>query len=164
MTYIKDLHDLGKSLVERRYPLSIEISIIGENPPVFAIAVTNVTKDHPLIVHETRVHYGNSDYSHAFVLSPFEKQSIPPKDKVSFQLDYDTCRIIKRMTSISPPTIDSPLSLNGPEELFRAIANGEEIDSWIEIDFNEHRQRSFKKRKVKAVFAEMLRIGKRRSV
>ena len=162
MTHIKEIFDLAKLLVEGRRPIDVKLLIHGDSLPVLLLKITNITKDYPVYVNQVRAHYGRSDYNHSFLLSPYDKVEIKPKNTQTFQLGYDGCRIQRHRIASSVPTLNTPPSFSSPADLFRAIANGNPRDSWVEVDFNEFTNKRFARGRLKSILQEMLRMGQNR--
>jgi hypothetical protein len=162
LTWIKDFVRLGLDILETRIPFRIHTfarSEPSDTTPVFFVSLINQTKDTPLFVHSVRAHYGNRYYSYAFVLMPWKTIEIPPKSKFDFFLSCMTeTKIQRSQFQKTPPNInkaDNP-SFNNSRDLFRAIANGNNRDSWIEIDFNEFKQRRFRRGRIKREFCAII--------
>lgn len=147
-----------RDFLTERYTLLLEIGVEETDELRFYVEVCNQTKDVPLIVHDVRVHYGSANYSHFFRLLPVESVTIPPKERFRFVLGYQLSEIIvgKRYLTKEPAIISSAdrsgPSFDSPAGLFNAIGMGKASDSWIEINFNQYKQRRYKKGKIKCLF------------
>jgi hypothetical protein len=167
MAWVKDFVRLGLDVVEARLPFRIRtFARAGPNDrtPIFFVSLVNRTKDMPLFVHSVRIHYGNKFYSHFFVLLPKTMVEIAPKAKREFFLSYANAgteigrttlhKEIPKFSENDCPTFDSGAAL------FKAIANGEKRDSWIEIDFNEFAGRRFRRGRLKREFNAIIARGR----
>jgi hypothetical protein len=82
---------------------------------------------------------------------------------MKFFIPFNTARVQRRITGdVRITSGDTFPSFDSPADLFRAIANGPRKHSWIEIDFNEFRQRRFRRGRMKRLFVEALKLGKER--
>lgn len=160
MGHIKDIIDLLEKFVERRRPLEVRCRFQGDRPPVFFVDVTNISRAEPVVIKEARVHFGMPEYNHAFVLMPREARDLPPKYTLPFSLPYEGAVVKKIITVENPTSLDYPLTLKSPGDLFFAIAKAKPDDSWVELDFNEFEHHQFLKGKVQPVFQRMLIIGR----
>jgi hypothetical protein len=160
MGIFRDIYDVGLDAVEARMPFKISIGIRGE-PPSPCVSITNRTRKSALFIQAVRIHHGQKDYSYSFSLEPFEKQQIEAKDTKDFSLSplIPICISHHQMVKKLPAPDSAAPSFDSPVDLFRAIANGNARDSWIEVDFNEFQGKIFKRGAVKVVFAEILRRG-----
>ncbi len=132
---------------------------------IFRVTLINQTKNLPLFVREVRIHYGCRFYSHAFVLLPWKTVEIAPKSPYDFFLSSANPETqIKRISlHKTPPKFDAgayPTFASGAD-LFKAIANGDKRDSWIEVDFNEFVGRRFRRGHIKRLFAAIISQGPR---
>jgi hypothetical protein len=170
LTWIKDFLKFGFGVMEARCPFRIRIFVRkppDQELPVFYVELINKTKDRPLFVHAVRVHFGNWIYNNSFVLAPQKTIEIVPGANYEFFISYknsDTqfqqvvrTKSEKVVNSPGPkyPTFDSAVAL------FKAIANGNERDSWIEVDFNAFKDRRFCRGKVKKMFGLIISHAQR---
>ena len=163
INWIKDFVRLGLDVLEARIPFRINTFARAEpsgTTPVFFISLVNQTKDTPLFVHSVRIHYGNKFYNYSFVLLPRKTVEIAPKAKFDFYLSYANAETLIQRSELqkTPPEFiasDYP-SFNSGADLFKAIANGEKQDSWIEIDFNEFKSRRFRRGRIKREFSAIM--------
>jgi len=151
------MKDLVETYLYNRHPIAVTISYEGLPAPHVRITIQNQTPSYAVHVHEVRVHYGMKEQNRSFVLWPFDKVTIEPKDRHEWSLEYEPGRT-KIQTYAEMPTpppysdgSDGP-GIDSPASLFNAIGMGEAKDSWIEIDFNEYEKRIYKKGDVKAIF------------
>ena len=155
VAWIRDFVRLGLDVVEARIPFRLETGRSGD-PATIYVHVTNHTKDMPLFVRKVRIHFGQPDYTYGFILEPSSTQQIAPRDRKEFQISYGLgSRITRRLIvdeSQLHPALENFPSFQHPIQLFHAIANGPEQCSWIEIDFNEFRQRRYRRGKMKPLF------------
>ena len=163
INWIKDFVRLGLDVLETRIPFCINTSARAEpsgTTPVFFISLVNQTKDTSLFVHSVRIHYGNKFYNYSFVLLPRKTIEIAPKSKSDFYLSYANAETMIQRSELqkTPPKFlasDYPSFSNGAD-LFKAIANGDKRDSWIEIDFNEFKCRRFRRGRMKSEFSAIM--------
>ncbi len=150
-------YEVLKDLLFNRYPIKASIGIDKLDKPTIVISISNQTPSNPVIIHSVRVHFGNLDFSRAFVLHPREKFNLASKDEAHWKLLFEnskTC-IQERTRSKAPPLNHNPKAQPGiesPAQLFNAIGMGNAIDSWVEVDFNEYKDRRFLRGKVKRMF------------
>src|SRR4051812_21916465 len=106
-----DFYKPARDFLSERYTLKIDLGIEDTDRLRFYLELTNKTRDVPLIVHEVRIHYGSTKYSHYFRLSPFEDVVITPKARSRFTLGYEPFETIvgRRYQTTKPPEE----SLNG---------------------------------------------------
>lgn len=141
-------------LILNRYPISVEVSS-GKEPPTVLLTITNHTPSIPVFIREVRVHYGCKERSRAFKLVPHTTVELKPKQTEEWYLSYEphetivTVRYFAKSQVI--PQSDGP-GIESPAQLFNAIGMGKANDSWVEIDFNEYRERRFLHRKIKNTF------------
>jgi hypothetical protein len=165
MDWLKDILGLGWNFMEARTPFRIRIFVRkppDQNLSVFHVELMNKTKDRPLFVHAVRVHFGSWIYNNSFVLAPQKTVEIVPGAHYEFFISYknsDTqvqqvvrTKSEKNANAPSPklPTFDNAVAL------FKAIANGNKRDSWIEVDFNTFKNRRFCRGQVKKMFGLIL--------
>ena len=148
-----------------RFPFLVRISIqrtLNDRTHVFYVEIINRTKNRPLYVHGVRVHYGNRYYNHSFVLLPKTTADIKPGASHEFHLSYKNSETeIKQVRRTKDPKIaNAPpplrLTFDNNGALFKAIANGDRRDSWIEIDFNEFKDRQFCRGQIKRAFLAII--------
>ena len=157
-----DLYRMGLDAIEARLPFRIATSI-RDDPPTIYVSVTGQTKDMPLFVHAVRIHFGRPDYTYSFLLAPIGKQKIEPRDTKDFFIPFGNTTVQHRQYVKKPPAdFDAYPSFDSPADLFRAIANGHRKSSWIEIDFNEFKERKFRRRQIAPLFAQAIRMGQER--
>lgn len=141
--------------LDSRFLLRVGIGSSGI-PPLACVTVVNRSRTTPAIIHAVRIHHGSFDYTYSFQLPPFESITISPKDRKEFILpnNANAIKINHHLRTRTRPELDmsSQPSFDHPRDLFRAIKNGGEKDSWVEIDFNEFERRIFCKGKVKELF------------
>jgi hypothetical protein len=160
MGTFKDIYDVGMDAIETRIPFLISLGI-KNYPPHICISITNQTRESSLFVNAVRIHYGQADYTYSFPLEPYDKQKIQAKETKDFYLSpvkpsrVSLTQLVKKLPA---PETAFP-SFDSPADLFRAIANGNAKDSWIEIDFNEFRAKVFKRGDIKVLFQEAHRKG-----
>jgi hypothetical protein len=169
IAWIKDFVRLGLDVLEARIPFRINIfTFTNAKPsnatPVFFVSLINQTKDTPLFVHSVRIHYGSKFYNYSFTLLPWKTVEITPKSKFDFFLSYANAetKIQRNELQKTPPKFsdDDYPSFDSGADLFKAIANGNERDSWIEINFNEFKNRRFRRGRIKREFSAILAHGK----
>jgi hypothetical protein len=163
LSWVKDFTRLGLDILEARLPFRIHTFSKSEpsgSPPIFYVSLTNHTKDTPLFVHAVSIRYGNKFYNHGFILMPWKTVEILPKAKFDFFLSHNIteCKIERTELTKTPGQFGHPAtpSFNDPNNLYRAIINGEKRDSWIEIDFNEFKGRRFRRGRIKREFSAMV--------
>ena len=154
---------MGLDAIEARLPFRITISI-RDDPPTIYVSVTGHTKDMPLFVQAVRIHFGRPDYTYSFLLAPLGEQKIEPRATKDFFIPFTATTIQHRQYVKKPPRdFDAYPSFDSPADLFRAIANGDPKSSWIEIDFNEFKERRFRRGKIAPLFAQCIKTGKERA-
>jgi hypothetical protein len=165
MSIFKDIYDVGLDAIETRMPFNIGIGI-REEPPMPCVSITNRTRKSPLFIHAVRIHHGQADYSYSFSLEPFGKQQIEAKDTKDFYLSpVIPIRIARHQIVKSLPAPDTAAPpFDSPADLFRAIAHGNAKDSWIEIDFNEFKEKQFKRGEIKVLFAGVLQKARSKRI
>jgi uncharacterized protein with HEPN domain len=106
-----------------------------------------------------RVSHGYDAIDYSFTLEPYGKHQIEPKDTKDFLLSparpshishHQCVKKLPAPADLAAPPFDSPA------DLFRAIANGNAKHSWVEVDFNEFKERKFKRGEVKGLFSGVL--------
>jgi hypothetical protein len=157
-----DFYRMGLDLLEARSPLSIVTSIREEIPTIY-VSITNRTKDNQIFVRAVRIHFGIPDYTYSFLLVPTGSHKIEPHGTKDFFIPFGATTIQHRQYVKKPPAdFNAYPSFDSPADLFRAIANGNQRNSWIEIDFNEFEERRFKRGCIAPLFAQAIRMGKER--
>lgn len=169
LAWVKDFVRLGLDVLEARIPFRINTyTFTGAEPrnatPVFFVSLVNQTKDTPLFVHAVRIHYGNRFYNYCFVLLPWKTVEIAPKAKFDFFLSYANAetKIQRNELQKTPPKFieNNYPSFGSGADLFKAIANGDKRDSWMEIDFNEFKDRRFRRGRIKREFSAIITARK----
>ena len=151
------LKDLVESFLYNRHPLKVAIGFEALPKPHVSVEIKNQTPAFTAHVHSVRVHYGMKERNLSFVLFPFSKVSLAPKDRAIWKLEYEPAKSkIQKFTEMDrpppyPPDNDGP-GIDSPASLFNAIGMGKKEDSWIEVDFNEYDKRIFKRGDVKEIF------------
>ena len=166
--WIREFVGFWLPIVEQRFPFRVEMSGVTDlanRGHIFQVTLINQTKDLPLSIREVRIHYGCPAYSHAFVLLPWQTVSISPKAHHPFFLSSSNpeTQIVQRFQTKTPPKYapNALPSFSSSADLFKAIANGNPKDSWIEVDFNEFRERRCHRGHIKQLFAAIIAIGPR---
>ncbi len=145
-----------------RTQITLQITIIAEMLPFLRISVHNKSETAPLHVHQVRICYGNKNYNHAFVCHPFVEMVAPPKAHVVYRFPHaGPFKVAKRLITETPQNVDLHLNLEHPRDFFRAIAQNDAQDSWIEIDFNDVRNHELHRGQVKCLFETMRDIANR---
>jgi hypothetical protein len=160
MGAFKDIYDVGMEALEARMLFRIGLGI-KDYPPNICVSITNHTRQSTLYVNRVGIHYGRTDYNYSFTLEPFGQQTIQAKETKDFCLSpikpvlVSFIQLVKKLPA---PGVAFP-SFDSPADLFRAIANGNADDSWMEIDFNEFKAKPFKKGLIKRLFQEAHKKG-----
>ena len=167
LPYIKDFVQIGLDVLQTRIPFRINAGVHNDhvtgNSTVY-VTIINRTKDNPLYVHSVRIHFGQPDYTYSFVLSPYGTQKIEPRNKRDFAIAYVNAKVQRRMIVEKVlPGHDNFPSFSNPAHLFHAIANGDRRKSWIEVDFNEFKDRRFQRGKVNVFFRRVAEINRERA-
>jgi hypothetical protein len=130
--------EMGSAAVRSLSPIRVEVGM-GNLPLTFTVRIGNRSKE-AVKVRSVRVHYGARNYNSFFQLVPYEETSIGPKDLEDFKLPYNDNLMGKRFQAKRPPNWlnqqDSPAPWESPANLFLAIANGNPLRSWVEVDFD----------------------------
>jgi len=88
---------------------------------------------------------------------PAKKVMIQPKDVAEWILSFEneetilTERTLQKTQPRAPEPNRQP-GIESPAQLFNAIGMGDKDHSWVEIDFNEYKEREYLKGKVKYYF------------
>ena len=133
--------------MEAHSPLKVSAYIQGTPAAIF-VSVINHTRAFPVHVHAVRIHLGLPFYSYFFQLAPYDSREIKPRSRQEFELTYVGTIVGRRRTqkdSDSMPNLNAR-SAEPPRDapdIFKGIARGPETDSWLEIDFNEFKDREF---------------------
>lgn len=151
------MKDLVETFLYNRHPLKVGVRFEGVPLPHVRVEIKNQTPQYMVHIHSVRVHHGTRKENMALVLFPFDKVSIPPKDKREWSLEYEPSKTKVRRNSVMdafPPYFasDHGPDIDSPASLFDAIGRGDPKDSWIEIDFNEYDNRVFAKGRVSEIF------------
>jgi hypothetical protein len=166
--WIREFVGFWLPIVEQRFPFRIQTA--GVTDPnhrgrIFRVTLINQTKDLPLSIRQVRIHYGSPFYSHAFVLLPWQTVNITPKAHYDFFLSSANpeTQISQRFFRKTPPKHNPKAqpTFSSGADLFKAIANGNRRDSWIEVDFNEFVERRYFRGHIKVLFAAIIAIGPR---
>jgi len=150
-------YDALKDLLFNRYPIRPSLHIDNLGKPTIAVLISNQTPSLSVIVRSVRIHYGNFYSTRALVLYPQSAVTLPPKEEAKWILSFEVSKIgiqerTHRKTPILNPNQNAQPGIESPAQLFNAIGMGNAKDSWIEVDFNEYKQRCFLKGKVKKMF------------
>jgi hypothetical protein len=168
LSWIREFVGFWLGIVEQRFPFRIQTS--GVTDPshrghIFRVTLINQTKDLPLSIREVRIHYGCKFYSHAFILLPWQTVPLSPKSPYDFFLSSANpeTKIQRTTYHKTPPKFDAGAypTFSSGADLFKAIANGNKWDSWIEVDFNEFVGRRFRRGRIKRLFAAVIVRGPR---
>jgi hypothetical protein len=157
----KDIYDVGSDAVEARFPFRLSLAFKGYAPTI-VVGITNHTREAVLYVNSVRIHYGQTDYNYCFYLEPATAQTIHAKETKEFilsPLQPITIGHIQIVEKLPAPDSRYP-SFESPVDLFRAIMNGNAKDSWLEIDFNEFKNRIFRRGELKDFFQAAFNFGK----
>jgi len=69
MGILYDSFRMGLDALEARLPFRLVTGVNG-NPATVFVAVINRTKAFPLCINAIRIHFGQPDYTYAFLLEP----------------------------------------------------------------------------------------------
>ncbi|MFA6103545.1 MAG: hypothetical protein WCV67_09365 [Victivallaceae bacterium] len=76
-----------------KYPIKVNVLCsMRERKPIVEVEIINKTSEVPVFIHSVRVHCGMEFFSRAFVLDPYDKIAISPKNRALWHLPYEgTC-------------------------------------------------------------------------
>src|SRR5437879_3785716 len=101
MGLLYDMFRMGLDAIEVRIPFKIIANIRG-NPPTIFVSIVNRTKATALFVSSVRIHFGQRDYTYAFMLYPFETQEIKPGNTKDFSIDFTKPKMQRRLIVAMP--------------------------------------------------------------
>lgn len=147
-----------------KIPFEVTIGVFG-NPQTVKIDIINKYNE-CLNINNVRIHYGCHEYSWfiqlynringecKLTLKPNETQMfiIPiPPIVIGRMVVADTDKYLENKKSYETAYPSVPT----PYHLMRAIKNGNEKDSWIEVDFNELKRKKFKQKEIHTLFQSL---------
>lgn len=140
-----------------RYPIRLKTSAKFTPFLTVEIDITNQTATLPTIIHQVRIHFGSKFLNRAFALVPHGHVHLGPKSRGIWFLSWapgDLAIVVRTVSKQPPKTNDEAMNpgIESPMQLFDAIRMGDARASWVEVDFNEYREREFLRGKMKGIF------------